>query len=299
MKHTIIVLTVLSCIGAHATGSHTPPTPPSTPTYTGQQQQGQDQQQAQLQAQQAAARAAAEANGNGAGAGSNNATEQNLNLDMGGNRAAGSGDSYDNRVIVHPSMVPPHSTAINPQGNLLAVRSACGPQRWVEKEPVYATSQGFWGGTEQVPNGFNYRVHPVRDDNTGKLAPFEQVRQADGSTILMGTELIVGMSITNQSVSVSGAAGLIRASGAGGQIGGGASTALQQMGDRIIAVPCIAAIVPAAAAAPVALEQRRPPIRPAPRRAPVRNVAVKSPDCMAQALATCQLRPSNTAHVGR
>lgn len=241
---------------AGATGQHTPPPPVQPPLVSvpilspnananaqansqsradakaaARAEQRQQQQQAQQQAQQQQQR-----NEQG-----QQATLQGRTGDVSvqGDQA-GSGD----RVIVHPSMVPPSPVAMNPQGNLAAIAMGCGPQINLVREPVYATSKPAIGSPEAIKNGDTFTAWPVMG-TAGEPIPYLIVNLPDGSKQLIGSNLIVGMSITNQSIAGNIALGFVQSSGSGGQIGGGGSSALQQMGDRMVAVPCVAGTIPA------------------------------------------------------
>jgi hypothetical protein len=184
----------------------------------------------------------------------------NANLTV--NNMNGGGDGYG-RVIIHPSMVPPSPMAMNPQGNLAVVSTGCGPLVATQREQVHATSPGVFS-SEQTPNGYNVQIAGPKIGPTGEVILYDQQRQVDGSTVLIGNQLIISSAITNQTAGANIAAGFIRSSGSGGQIGGGGSSAAQQLGERVIVVPCIAAIVPAR---PLPAVSVAPAVCPQPARA--------------------------------
>lgn len=258
----------------------TPGAPSMTGTVTGQQ----EQLQGQLQAQQARARAnassgsasdaASTSSAQASGNGSNN--QQALGDVNIGTRAAGSGD--DNRVIVHPSMIPPSLVAINPQGNLMGSQSTCGPLMIEVREPSYALVQDFWGNTTQEVSG--HTATPVlARDYAGKVVGYERTRVGD-QDVFIGSMILMSSAILNKSMAFSGALGFIKASGSGGQIGGGYSSAVQAQGKDVTIIPCF---IPVAAPAPVSVTFTPPPPRPVIKPRPLR----KAPTCTTTRLPMC------------
>lgn len=249
MKRLFTLALLAACCVAQATGTHTTPPPvappppaPQTPSITADVR-------LRAQAQAAArSRSAARATGGQAAAtggsaraalrDSGNATVENTIVNPGG------GNDFGGRVVIHPGMIPPSPMAMNPQGNLAVMGTGCGPLIQVNSEQVYATEPGLLNSS-QVSNGRNVGIAGPKIGPMGEIIMYDEQRQADGSTVLIGNQLIVGMSITNQSGGANIAGGFIRSSGSGAQLGGGASAAMQQMGERVIAIPCIAAVIPA------------------------------------------------------
>lgn len=200
---------------------------------------------------------AATAAGAGAGAGSGNATSNAVTIE---GAQAGSGDKYESRVIVHPSMVPPSMVAMNPQGNLIGAQTSCGPLMVAERRKTFITVQGFFGGTEQREAG--EETFPVLAMREGRPIGFEQVN-VNGRPMFLGSMVMVTTAVLNRSMAVNGAAGLIRSSGSGGQVGGGGSSAVQELQGSAMILPCF---IPAEKPLVAAAVQEAP--APAPMLAP-------------------------------
>lgn len=139
-------------------------------------------------------------------------------------------------MIVHPSMIPPSHVAMNPAGSMLGINTSCGPLMLAETHQVTATSTGFWGNVEKTENGF-YTVPVLARYDNGQPVGYQQV-DMNGTTMFMGSQVVGAYAVLNQSIAVNGAVGLIRASGSGGQVGGGASSALQQLNKDVMIIPC-------------------------------------------------------------
>jgi len=265
MKFLFSIALLAASFAAQATGPHDPPTPPATPpgavagSYSGIT--ADVRQRAEAQARAAAAAESRSAATGGRATSTGGTAEVTINN-------AGNNDNFGGRVVIHPSMIPPSPMAMNPQGNLAVVQTGCMPLVATRYEQVYATSPGMFN-TDQVPNGQNVVIGGPKIGPTGEIIVFDQQRQSDGSILLIGNMLIVSSAITNQSGGANLAAGFIRSSGSGGQVGGGASAAMQQLTDRVIAMPCIAGIVPPPAmpvSHPVIFECKEPAKKPVLRK---------------------------------
>lgn len=318
MKHTLILLAVFAACGAHATchnGATNYPAcdnnrpPASTPsTITGQQdqQQAQGQLQGQGQAQRAsaastAAGGAAQANaagagshagaGAGAGAGSGNSTEQHVQVNTGG--AAGSGDTYKSLALALPSvpMTPPSFVA----GAVVTTTvSACGPLQRPVAEGVYGEHNGIFSNSK-VWLGNTERTEAYLDER-GDVQPYRAIGgRWFGHQVIYSTAALGVSSASNVAIGGGGSGG------SWGQGGGGSSGAMQRLITTVQLRLCDAGPVPAPMAiapAPVAVAPVR---QPTVRRAPARKVMASTPDpsCMANAAASCQVKPTAALRVDK
>lgn len=138
------------------------------------------------------------------------------------------GDSYTNKTIFIPPIVPPTPPSQLAVGNIVKETTACGPLQTVVKTPINGVALGFFTDSE-VKQGFTYDLQDYKDAN-GNLITYSELPLADGSGYRMiGHQAIIFGAIIGTSNAKNISLGGGGSGGGWGQGGGGNSGAIQQL----------------------------------------------------------------------
>lgn len=140
-----------------------------------------------------------------------------------------SGDGIGESALFIPPVVPETPSASIPGADVAYTQSACGPRMAVVRTPVTGT---FFGLTHRVgvDLGFDDSVVPADQ-------PYRYVLQPDGSTLKLGHRVLIQM----MDERVSGSRNLALGGGGDsgwGQAGGGSSSAMSRLVNRIVLLDC-------------------------------------------------------------
>lgn len=149
--------------------------------------------------------------------------------------------NIDGRTWFVPAVVPATPPSQLAVGGIVKETTACGPLLVVEKTPIEGHVAGSflaWNWLKTFTQGYTYDVRPMLTPD-GTPAGYQVIHQPDGEHYI-GMQAIVFAAIVGTSSGNSGAVGLGGLSGnnAWGQIGGGASSGVQQLVTNIQTIPC-------------------------------------------------------------